>query len=155
MHIAFADLLRSYPTAPKPELFKGMGGEWPSLVNNPNYANTCAIRLSLALKQVGFKVPDKYKEAVTGNGTPIVLKVATMGKLVSESFGRSYWGMSKEPGKPIDAATVPRKTGILVYHVKWNNATGHFDLWTGTRFAGAGAFADIKDGYSLELWHLP
>lgn len=151
----FADLQKQYPTSSKADLFNQMGGEWPKLIDNPSYANTCAIRLSLALAGAGLPIPQKYREAITGDGKSIILKVASMGTFLRETIGKSYWGMSKNPGQPIDDSTIPKKTGILVYHAAWSDATGHFDLWTGNGFVGAGSLESVKDGYDLELWHIP
>ncbi|GGJ53042.1 hypothetical protein CDQ92_11470 [Sphingopyxis bauzanensis] len=152
MPISFKSLKDAYPIQPKPDLFTALGGEWPTLVDNPAYANTCAIRLSVALKGAGSAIPGKYKEAIEGDGSPIVVKVKTFRDLVIELFGKSYWGMSKSPGTPVGLGTIPKRSGILVYHAAWKDATGHFDLWTGTGFVGAGNFQDVADGYDLELW---
>lgn len=152
MAINFQDLKSAYPTQPKVELFNMLGGEWPTLVNNPAYANTCAIRLSVALKGAGATIPATYREAMDGAGSPIVIKVRTMRDLVKSLFGGSYWGMSKTPGSPIGTDTIPNRTGILVYHAAWADATGHFDLWTGSGFVGSGSLASVADGFDLELW---
>lgn len=40
----------------KPELFKEIG--WNDLINNDVYANTCAIRVSLALIKSGVTIPE-------------------------------------------------------------------------------------------------
>ncbi|OYO27477.1 hypothetical protein CD932_20075 [Janthinobacterium sp. PC23-8] len=154
MAISFDALRDHYPTDPKAELFERMGGQWPALVDDPLYANTCCVRLSIALKGAGVGIPAQYKEAIEGDGTAIVLKVKTMGELVTALLGKPYWGMSKNPGQPVGAGTIPARAGILVYHVAWNDATGHFDLWTGNDFVGNGNFGGIADGFSLAFWSL-
>lgn len=152
MAIRFQTLKAAYPTQPKAELFDTLGGQWPTLVNDPAYANTCAIRLSVALAGAGATIAPAYREAMDGAGSPIVIKVRTMRDLVKSLFGGSYWGMSKTPGTPIGAGVIPNRSGILVYHAAWTDATGHFDLWTGSGFVGNGSLASVADGFDLELW---
>lgn len=162
MVLRFADLRNNYPV-PDPEksdeenrraFYNTLGGQWPSLVNADHFKNTCATRLSVALKKSGASISDTYKEAIEGNGSPLIIKVKTMSEYLKATVGSSSWGISKNPGTTIGAGDVPGVTGILVYHVAWSNATGHFDLWTGSRFLGSGNFADIKDGFALELWEI-
>jgi hypothetical protein len=152
--ITFPNLKAHYPTLPKSELFKALGGQWPKLVNDPAYANTCAIRLSVALKSAGASIPADLKEAIDGTGSPLVIRVRTMERLVRQLLGQSYWGMSKQPGIPVRPDDIPNKSGIIVYHAKWADATGHFDLWTGSAFVGAGNLSDVADGYDLALWRI-
>lgn len=87
MAIPFKALQTYYPKVPKPKYFKLLGGEWPKLIDNPAYNNTCATRLSYALRGADVAIPKKYEEAVYGAGAPLVLKVATMGKFIQEQFG--------------------------------------------------------------------
>lgn len=148
--VTFESLRAHYPTMPKEQFFKLLGGDWPKLVNNPNYQNTCAVRLSYALRGAGVAIPKKYQEANDGAGTSLILKVGTMGRLVQELF-RDPWGMSKVEGAQV---VVPAMHGIIAYHVKWDDATGHFDLWTGTGFVGAGKLEDIAQGFDVALWML-
>lgn len=152
MSVSFSKLRQNYPAAPKAEFYQSLGGQWPNLVNDPKYANTCAIRLSVAFMRSGLAIPQQYKEAITGNGEPLAIKVKTMGQVVNALIGKSYWGISKEPGKSVD---IPARSGIIAYHVAWSDATGHFDLWTGSGFVGSGNMSDIKDGFDVELWSLP
>lgn len=152
MPVTFAMLRKNYPTSAKEELFKALGGDWPKLVADPAYKNTCAVRISVALKKSGVAIPTPFKEAIEGDGSPLVLKVKTMSRLVTELFGPSTWGMSKPPGGPFDLGNVPQETGIIAYHVDWKDATGHFDLWTGFGFIGEGDAAGVIDGHQIELW---
>jgi Type VI secretion system (T6SS), amidase effector protein 4 len=155
MSVSFSSLSASYPTESKQDLYNALGGEWPGLVDSPNFQNTCCIRLSMAILGAGGSIPANYKEGLAGDGRPLIIKVVTMGKYVKDTFGDFYWGMSKNPGTTIDSGTVPGRSGIIVYHVAWQNATGHFDLWTGSAFVGSGNFDDIHDGYDIALWTIP
>lgn len=146
----FETLKQHYPNEPKQELYTALGGEWPKLVNDKDYQNTCAIRLSIAFQASGYKIPAKFKEAIAGDGRPIIIKVKTMWDYVTETVGPFTWGMSKEPGSEIK---IPAKKGIIVYHKAFSDATGHFDLWNTSSFIGAGKLSDVADGFDLALWY--
>lgn len=152
MTVKFNKLVSEYPTKQRREFFADLGGEWPDLVDNDNYRNTCTVRLSVAVKGAGGSIPPRFKEAQDGAGSPLVLKVVTMKDLVVDLFGKPSWGMSKQPGIPVKRDDLPRSSGIIAYHVNWKDATGHFDLWTGSNFVGAGNLDDISDGYMIEMW---
>lgn len=154
MKKSFETLRLNYPKQARPELFRYLGPDWIPLIDEKGYDNTCAIRLSVALNKSGYSINQKYREALTGTGENIVLKVATMGVLLKEYFGNP-WGMSKESGTKLTAADIPSRPGIIAYHVNWENASGHVDLWHGNGFVGAGSFKDIADGYDVALWYLP
>lgn len=149
----FDELKKNYPPEKRVELYKLMGPEWEKLTDNPNFQNTCAIKMSLAFLRSGFKIDKKYQEAKY-NGEPVIVKVKTFGNFVKEVFGEFTWGLSKEPGKPFNLNDVPVKKGIIVYHADWANASGHFDLWDGVRFVGDGNTSDIKDGFDVALWYM-
>lgn len=140
----------NYPHEDRATLYNSMGGEWPTLVDHPNYQNTCAIRMSLAFHSSNLPIPSSYQEAITGDGKSIVLKVETMWNFVISAYGQPTWGMTKIPGTP---ASIPVEQGIVVYHAAFSDATGHFDLWTGTDFVGAGKMEDVQNGYDLGLWY--
>ncbi|MEZ7188546.1 type VI secretion system amidase effector protein Tae4 [Pseudoalteromonas sp. DY56-GL22] len=159
--VNFNDVKQNYPrptstnsAQARADLYNALGGEWPTLINNPNYANTCAIRLSIAIRKSGIEIPSQYKEAQDGAGNTIILKVKTLKNFIESQIGTPFWGISKQPGQPIGSNTLPSVKGIIVYHVAWADATGHFDLWNGNDFVGNGNFSDIQDGYHLAVWKL-
>jgi hypothetical protein len=154
MKPSFASLRKGYPTEDRAALFRALGGQWPDLIpNTANYGNTCALRLSMALKRAGIAIPPAFKEGLAGDGSPLVIKVATMGKLVTSLFGQP-WGMSKPPGAPLEASDLPTFSGIVAYHVQWRDATGHVDLWTGRGFVGSGNLADVRQGFEIAIWRI-
>ncbi len=154
MTASFEQLKSSYPSMVKEDFFRELGGQWPDLVDHPNYQNTCAVRLSVAWKGAGLSIPQRFKEAQDGAGSPLVLKVRMMRDLVVSEYGQPDWGMSKQPGVPINSSDIPRSSGIIAYHANWGHATGHFDLWDKTGFVGSGNFSDIQDGHAIEMWFL-
>ena len=157
MTLTFAPLKQAYRTHRRADLFRKLGGGWPAEIDKEKYVNTCAIRMSEALKDAGATIPASFKEAMRGDGSPIVVYVKTMRKVVQALLGEPTWGMSKQEEQALTAADLPKQTGIIAYHVSknvWDDATGHFDLWTGTAFVGEGKFSDIAKGYALEFWRV-
>ena len=151
MAVSFAALKANYPLMAKAQFYQSLAGQWPTLVNDPNYNNTCATRMSVALTKSGVPILPQYKEGMTGAGDALIIKVKTMGDFMNSMFGPSYWGISKQVGANV---AIPNTTGIIAYHVAWSDATGHFDLWTGQGFVGSGNLSDVKDGFDIELWQL-
>ncbi|MCF1459306.1 MAG: type VI secretion system amidase effector protein Tae4 [Shewanella sp.] len=139
----FSALQRNYPKENRSRLYNALGGEWPNLVDDPNYVNTCAIRMSITLHKCGIAIPTKYKEAVAGDGRALIIKVKTMWEFVNEKFGEFSWGMSKPEGAEL---TLPARKGIIGYHAAYSDATGHFDLWDGGTFIGQ---LDVWAGITL------
>jgi hypothetical protein len=157
----FSTLWDNYPLEEHDDLFTDvLGGGWPALIGNPSYLNTCTIRLSIALNRSGFKVPASFGQQDGGltdkNGDNIIIRVPTGEALVRSLFGDSYWGMSRNPGSPIDLIDVPHETGILVYRVMPGaDAAGHIDLWNKNdcRIDCHSTFA--VSSYEIALWKLP
>lgn len=157
MSIKFDDLKEHYPVPTsddddraRADLYNKLGGEWPKLIDDPKFENTCAIRMSVAFYQSGNPIPKKYREFIDKDGNTIIASVNGFRKFMQGEHG-DPWGMSKVPGSDIED-DVPKVQGIIVYHVKWTNATGHFDLWTGSDFVGSGSFDDVAKGYDIALW---
>ncbi|TIM05502.1 T6SS effector amidase Tae4 family protein [Mesorhizobium sp.] len=155
--VPFATLWSNYPTEPKRELFERvLGGGWPALVGNPNYDNTCTIRLSVAFNRCGIKVSEAFGKKDGNhkdkNGDFIAIKVPTGEEMVTSFYGAQTWGMSREPGTPIDLKDVPAWTGILVYRVAGSTANGHIDLWdkTSCRIDCYSLYA--KASFAIALW---
>lgn len=150
----FIDLQQNFPNELLQDLYKNLGGEWPTKINDPAWRNTCCVRISISLNKSGHPIPNAKKEAITGDGKNIIIKVLSMKKHLESSIGLSTWGMSKQPGIPITKNDLPNFSGIIAYHVGWDDATGHFDLWTGNSFVGSGNFEDIFDGFAVEIWRI-
>lgn len=139
----FDALWSAYPHGDRESFYNSLGGEWPTLIDNPNYRNTCAVRTSAALNGAGNLIPDSAREAVTGDGRNIILRVRSMHAYLTDLLGDQSWGMSKNPG---DAVTLPARTGVILYHANFSDASGHVDLWNGTQFAGQ---IDVWEGVEL------
>lgn len=157
--IAFRSLWDAYPTEKRPELFKTLGGQWPKLVENEAYRNTCALRLSLAMIQLGMEPPVNLQKQdgghQTGKGKRLILRAATALQWMESICGRSTWGISKSVGAGIEGL-VPKWNGILLYHVPGSSdgSTGHVDLWDASQCR-----MDCHSDYALgatrvEMWRL-
>lgn len=131
--VSFSKLKAEYPRNERAQFYQSLGGEWPTLVDNPNYRNTCSVRMSMALNGAGAPIPSSEREAVAGDGRNIILRVRTMYEYLSKVLGNQSWGLSKNPGQSVE---LPVRTGIVLYHADFADATGHVDLWTGTEFVG-------------------
>lgn len=116
----------SDPIASDANAGKTLGG------NIADFRNCCCIRLTHALRKAGhaFVVPNiyftkfDYKDKV-GNG--YIIKCDTM-----EKYLQTY---ITEPVS-VTAKTAQGKKGIIYFkNCGWDDASGHFDLWNGSRAA--------------------
>jgi|GEM_PF-3159930 len=157
MTVTFETLKSNYPTMEKNDLFDLLGGQWPDLKTEKAYNNTCAVRLSHAFNESGDPIPRKYRDAIDKDGRNIILKVSEFDKFVKEKYKQFIWGISKQPKKKFPISDLPSEyEGIIAYHGKFSEAqaTGHFDLWTGSEFVGTGNEDDIEAGFDIYLWEV-
>jgi len=132
---------------PKPQFFAQLGGKWPPLVTDDAYKNTCAIRLSLALRKAEATIPTKYKEAIDGTGAALVVKVKTMGLLVQEPLHDPYWGMSKRVGSDVRIPNMQRIMSITPP----GRMRPVISIFGPAAFVGAGDLNDVAEGYDIAL----
>lgn len=72
INVAFDELYANYPSSTtyrpnyvsQQDLFREIG--WDALLNNPLYANTCAVRVSLAFVRSGIKISPKSHNILKG-----------------------------------------------------------------------------------------
>lgn len=134
--LTFAALLANHPTNSKKDLFENvLGGGWKDLLDNPNYNNTCAVRISVMLNRLGG-VYNITKEAGTADGghkdkdgKHILIRVSAAAEFLKKVFGELSWEHIKQAGTDMDTNLIPKENGILLYHANFSNATGHIDLW--------------------------
>jgi hypothetical protein len=114
-------------------LLNQLGGGWPALIGNGSYDNTCTVRLSVALIEVGQLIPSDLAQADGGHkdaqGRNMIVKVPTAKRLLERLLGPSTWGTSKAIGTDIADGSIPAWTGFLLYLVPIGDASGHVDLW--------------------------
>lgn len=166
MPLGFQHLLDGYPRPAGPQmvdkatLFKSvLRGGFATLVTDPNYDNTCAIRLSVSLIRAGELIAASYGQMEgnlkDGDGRTVLVKVETMEKFLLAKVSPNPWGMSKNPGTPFDFGILPNGKGILLYRANFSGATGHVDLWNGVACAGDCPAPDAGAAYAVSFWRLP
>ncbi|GAA0274056.1 type VI secretion system amidase effector protein Tae4 [Alteraurantiacibacter aestuarii] len=164
MAISFKQLQADYPAqyADDPDRSRKhlytniLGGGFADLVDHPDYQNTCAIRMSVAFNASPSPVARKYGVADGNhkdkNGNHIIIRVRTLQTFLEDVLGAETWGMSKQPGTPFNFADVPRKTGILMYHANFSDASGHADLWNGKGCVYKCPVPHVAKAFDFRLW---
>lgn len=158
MTLNFATLWNAYPTGTQADLFNTLGGGWPALIGPGGYANTCALRLSVALQSVGQEPPSDLAlqdgNLKTGDGDRLIVRVVTMKVWLDRLLGSSTWGTSKSVGTDIDGL-IPAWKGILLYRVPGaTDASGHVDLWDKTKCRKDCHNDFAKSATTVEFWKL-
>ena len=156
--IPFAVLMKEYPRKRDIDhdaLFRLLG--WDDLIKNPTYANTCAIRVSLALLRAGVHIPGGRLQVKIG---------AHKGKMIEPGQARLSMILSRPtmlgaPEKFSGSAIgegIGQRSGIVSFFrlIPGIYEGGHIDI-VSPLLGGAGALACGTDCYwtSKELWFWP
>jgi hypothetical protein len=152
----FQKLWEAYPRGSADEVKARIGGG----VDMDWVRNTCAIRVSHALNQVGERIRkghrhrdgSRLKTTYGDDGSRYIYQVSEMRKYLEQKHGKPTV-VHHNPG---DGGAVPPqflgKQGIILFDVKvWDDATGHVDVWDGED-AGSKAYFDVAR--SVYLWEL-
>lgn len=158
MSINFQTLWDTYPLGDRKTFFVSLSGGWPKLVNEPAYVNTCALRMTVALRGSGATVPESLAKSdgnlKDGNGNHLLLRVATIKAWLEQLLGPSSWGTSKQVGADIEGL-IPKRNGILLYRVpNATDASGHVDIWDGTTCKNDCHSEFARSATAVELWFL-
>ncbi len=101
------------------DLFRAIGGELSAMADYPAL-HDCATRLSYALNQAGFKIPNQKGVTFKGkNGDNYVIKASEMYKYLRRRLG--------EPTVLITTGTSGIKTALF-FQTGFNNVSGHVDV---------------------------
>lgn len=154
--IPFAVLMKEYPRKRDIDhdaLFRLLG--WDDLIKNPTYANTCAIRVSLALLRAGVHIPGGRLQVKTG---------AHKGKMIEPGQARLSMILSrptmlgvpeKFSGGPAIGEGIGQRSGIVSFFrlIPGIHEGGHIDI-VSPLLGGAGALACGTDCYwtSKDVW---
>ncbi|KAJ6441023.1 acetyl esterase [Purpureocillium lavendulum] len=126
----------------------------PAWADNPNYANTCCMRLSRALNEYGMPItksagaiPGVETERIFETDQRYIIKVNAAREYLLHQWGMPEVNVRKERGSPFKPAKDPRfkgKTGVIVFAIQFGggDATGHVDLWDGKQFSH-----EMKNGW--------
>lgn len=103
-----------------------------NIKNDPNFANTCAMRLSYALNQAGYTIPHIVDKTISGDTDGDGVKewyfyrVSDITNFLITTFGQG------ESYNTDDLSGIQGRTGIICYgDCNFGDATGHVDLWDG------------------------
>jgi len=126
----FAVLLRHYPKkkdVTHEELFKELG--WDELINNFNFTNTCAVRVSLALVKSGMPIPGRMKvEAGAYKGRRIETGQALLSRALAH---KSLLGPPERYRDGKAAGAIGSRSGIVSFwrlNPAIGDTQGHIDI---------------------------
>lgn len=179
---SWGDMKKYYPATnvPKEVLYDQMlAGRFKKLYLNPDYENTCAVRMSYALNRSGLKLgkaPSQDGSVQANDGYLYWIRVSDLSPYLVKQFK----GADEELNLPSISLSLidddkalkikaeervklaqrwldtklSGRNGIVVFTVGgWQGATGHFTLWDGT--AKTLAFAaphDNPDDFLYYFW---
>jgi hypothetical protein len=120
-----------YPIESHSALFASLG--WSDVLNNPNYKNTCSVRMSLCLVRCGMRFPVTYaKDSIRNprhalNGARLILTQDTL----SDYLGK-WWGAA-ERFKTDEVSKLSGRQGVISFfgipgYVLPSGLGGHIDL---------------------------
>lgn len=135
----FEDLDAYYPFISDPqEVIRDIN---PAYCNNPDYANTCAMRISKSLNYCSGNEIPRLKTLLTIPGVDkkrYAVRVSELKKYMLSKYGAPMV-LNASPTGVIDNSPIQAKQGIIAFDVAgWTDASGHFTLWNGTELVYAG-----------------
>lgn len=125
--IPFSTLWSNYPdpkTEPRDALYRKLG--WDDLVGDPNYENTCAIRMSLCLLRSGHNIP---------RGELKIWKGPLKGKRVKIRYDdlanhlKTVWGAPEVISRPTKSGLASKGDGVIAFFGLLGGYPGHIDLF--------------------------
>lgn len=135
---AFSSLWTHYPHGESTTVKRLIGGN----VNLPWVTNTCVIRISRALNYSGTSVPGNLPALSTIRGGD--------GKRYAYRVREFHTFLINHVRAPDITGDVKGRKGIIMFKTScWADATGHFDLWDGSKCAHQ-AYFDVAD--AVYLW---
>lgn len=165
--MTYSSLQSSYPTTGTPsQMYNSVGGQVAKAYNdaeakdpsNNAYANTCALRMSVALNKSGNDLDTKVKNSK--GQTMYTLEgsdnkdYALRKNDVKDYMKGKYGGAdisTKSTDKDFDAqiAKIQGQKGVIVFDVTgWGNATGHVTIYDGSGNCGHDCY--FKDAINAE-----
>ena len=130
----FSSMWNHYPTGDSASVKRRIGGK----VNYGWVVNTCVIRVSRSFNYSNHPIPRGYPGLNTiggGDGKRYAYRVREFHQWLKSTYGPATHSVTSASG----ASGVK---GVIMFDVdSWNDATGHFDLWNGSRCAHQEYFA--------------
>ena len=135
------ELLKNYPNKDAKTVFTDIGGKVKLNYDIGVFKNACATRVSKALNFSPGLHDIPYFKTKNSDGNDIV-QVSSGGKKywyiyrvkALIAYLSKFYGSPKivSPGKY--KQTLKGKKGIIIFEIKgWSDATGHADLWDGSK----------------------
>jgi hypothetical protein len=134
---AWTPLWNQYPDylyySDSKQVKKDIGGS----VDQAHLKNTCAIRLSRTLNYNGL--PLQYSKGMVtkkgADGKRYAIRVREIRTWLMSKLGKPEFDVTKKEGEPFDKTKLSSMKGIIGFDIRFSDATGHLDLWDGTRFS--------------------
>jgi hypothetical protein len=165
--ITYSSLQTNYPTTGTPsQMYNSVGGQVAKAFNdaeakdptNNAYANTCALRMSVALNKSGNDVDTKVKNSQGksmytlkgGDKKDYALRKNDVKDYMKGKYGKADIS-TKSTDKDFDAqiAKIQGQKGVIVFDVTgWGNATGHVTIYDGSGNCGHDCY--FKDAINSE-----
>lgn len=120
--------------------------------------NTCVLRVSRSFNESGNPIPRNSSDEIVTvrgrDGKNYALRVREFAKYMRRKYGPPQL-VHTYPGG--EGGEIPPeffgKQGVIMFDVEgWTDATGHFDLWNGTRTRHAEYFNRARE---VSLWIVP
>lgn len=119
--------------------------------------NTCAVRLSDAFNWSGIQLPSNFSGMVTiadKDKNRIAIRVRELRKWMLFRLGDPDFTTRKKAGDDFDKTSLSSKKGIIEFKIAFSDATGHLDLWDGSRFSSEPSLTKDywKSASEIHLW---
>ncbi|MCH9680571.1 MAG: peptidoglycan-binding protein [Deltaproteobacteria bacterium] len=117
--------------------------------------NTCVLRLSRAFNYSGNRIPRSSSDEITtirgGDGLHYALRVREFTRYMKRKYGRPDLEHTyPDPGGGPIPSEFKGRQGVIIFDVRgWADATGHVDLWNGTKCRHNGYFHKAS---TVMLW---
>lgn len=173
----FIDLWDAYPkNKTAEEAYAIAGGDiQQAYLDNPiDYANACAVRMSIACNlggmiihsgdsiDTGYRLKGKildYETLPGRNYYAYYLRVIDMINFLEKRLGAPSTRLKLLQARKADTHTFRGRKGVMIYKIAWSDASGHVALWDGNNFANTDVTKDnyFKEQNLLEIlfWDLP
>jgi len=129
--IPFSTLWANYPDprrTPRDALYRSLG--WDDLIDDPNYHNTCAIRMSVCLLRSGHNIPTGELKIWKGplKGKRVKIRYDGMAKHL-----KAIWGDPEILVRPTKQDLEAKGDGVIAFFGLPGGYPGHIDLFDVTK----------------------